>query len=118
MSKKVVRGDIFYANLKKVLGSEQQGYRPVLIIQNNVGNRYSSTTIIVPFTGKVDEKADVPTHCILENITGLEIPSMVLSEQIMTVDKSRLRRYVGRVEKEDMIRIDRSLKISIGLCSE
>ncbi|MHB8130003.1 MAG: type II toxin-antitoxin system PemK/MazF family toxin [Mobilitalea sp.] len=116
MRTKVVRGDIFYANLQRGLGSEQQGYRPVVIIQNNIGNRHSSTTIIVPITGQVEKKAYVPTHCVLEKIDGLEVPSMVLLEQIMTVDKSRLRRYVGRVEKEDMIRIESALKISIGLC--
>ena len=83
----IMRGDIFYANLNCGVGSEQRGYRPVLIIQNNVGNKFSPTVIVAVITGKIHYKARMPTHHILESTSVLAIPSMVLLEQIITIDK-------------------------------
>jgi len=111
----IVRGDIFYANLNHGIGSEQSGYRPVLIIQNNMGNRFSPTVIVAAITGKIHFKARVPTHCILGFSHELTIPSMVLLEQIITIDKRRLKRYIGRISEEDISLIDKALSISVGL---
>ncbi len=111
----IVRGDIFYANLNNRIGAEQSGYRPVLIIQNNIGNRFSPTVIVAAITGKIHYKASLPTHFVLDFSPELSIPSMVLLEQIITIDKKRLKRYVGRISEEEIPLIDKALSISIGL---
>ena len=115
MSDCVMRGDIFYANLNHGIGSEQRGYRPVLIIQNNIGNKFSPTVIVAVITGKVHYKARLPTHCLLNSSPGLSVPSMVLLEQIITIDKRRLKRYVGRISEEEITSINKALSISVGL---
>ena len=111
----IVRGDIFYANLYHGIGSEQSGYRPVLIIQNNMGNRFSPTVIVAAITGKIHYKARLPTHCILDFSSELSLPSMVLLEQIITIDKRRLKRYIGRISEREISLIDKALTISVGL---
>ncbi len=111
----IMRGDIFYANLNCGVGSEQRGYRPVLIIQNNVGNKFSPTVIVAVITGKIHYKARMPTHHILESTSVLAIPSMVLLEQIITIDKGRLKRYVGRINEKEISTINKALSISVGL---
>lgn len=111
----IVRGDIFYANLNHGIGSEQSGYRPVLIIQNNMGNRFSPTVIVAAITGKTHYKARLPTHCILDLPSELSIPSMVLLEQIITIDKRRLKRYVGKISEKEIYPINKALSISVGL---
>jgi Growth inhibitor len=113
----IVRGDIFYANLKHGIGSEQRGYRPVLVIQNNIGNRFSPTVIVALITGKNHYKASLPTHFLLKSPCVLSAPSIVLLEQIITIDKKRLKRYVGRVSEHEISCINKALKISIGLKS-
>jgi len=90
------RGDIYYADLNPVVGSEQGGIRPVLILQNDIGNRYSTTTIVSPLTARLD-KPCLPTHVMIPVSVGLAEPSVVLLEQIKTIDKSRSLEYVGHV---------------------
>lgn len=114
----IQRGDIFYADLNPVIGSEQGGIRPVLILQNNTGNHFSPTVIAAAITSRKD-KANLPTHILLQNIPGLLPVSMLLLEQIRTVDHRRLRGYIGQLGKEKMKEIDVALAISVGLhCQE
>lgn len=114
MKEPIMRGDIFYANLHKGIGSEQNGYRPVVVIQNNMGNRFSSTVIVVALTSKLDSKPVLPTHYKLDN-SRLIHSSIVMAEQIATIDKARLDRYIGHLNMEEMQQIDKALAISIGL---
>ena len=107
------RGDIYYANLSPVIGSEQGGHRPIIILQNNKGNLYSKTTIAAAITGELD-KAHLPTHIIF-TADGMKKKSMVLLEHIRTIDKSRLGNYIGTVDDKTMKRIDRAIVISFGL---
>ncbi|MCI8792308.1 MAG: type II toxin-antitoxin system PemK/MazF family toxin [Eubacterium sp.] len=109
------RGDIFHANLNPVMGSEQGGIRPVLIIQNDVGNYYSPTVIVAAMSGKTERKADLPTHCKVEAYAGLKEESLVLLEQLRTIDKRRLNDYVGRLDQKDMEQVDRCLAVSLDL---
>lgn len=111
----VKRGDIFYAELNPVVGSEQGGTRPVLIVQNDIGNEYSPTTIIAAITSQL-EKAKLPTHVELaKEICGLEKNSVVLLEQVRTIDKRRLKGKVASLDQELMKRINEALVISLGL---
>lgn len=109
------RGDVYYADLSPVVGSEQGGVRPVVILQNNVGNRHSPTVIAAAITGRTD-KVRLPTHVELGNaIPGLYKGSIILLEQIRTIDKLRLREHIGSLGAEAMERIDQALGISVGL---
>ena len=111
----IKRGDIFYADLSPVIGSEQGGIRPVLIIQNDVGNRHSPTVICAAITSRMN-KAKLPTHIELDaNKYQIVKNSVVLLEQIRTIDKQRLKDYVCHLDKEIMSRIDEALKISFSL---
>ena len=112
---KILRGDIFYADLGRGIGSEQKGYRPVLIIQNNVGNKYSPTVIVASITSKVGVKAKLPTHYFVNTESGLEAPSVVLLEQIRTIDKKRLDSYIGHLSKNHIDGIDKALAVSVGI---
>ena len=113
----VKRGDIFYADLSPVIGSEQGGVRPVLVIQNDIGNKYSPTIIIAAITSQIN-KAKLPTHVeITGQEYGLPKDSVVLLEQIRTIDKKRLREKIGRFDEEMMLYVDDALKISVGLVS-
>lgn len=107
------RGEIYYADLNPVIGSEQGGVRPVVIIQNDVGNKYSSTTIVAAITSK-KEKTEMPTHVNIE-ADGLSRKSTVLLEQIRTIDKSRLRDYIALLDRKVMGYIDKALVISFGI---
>ena len=98
--REIRRGDIYYADLSPVVGSEQGGIRPVLVIQNNTGNAYSPTVIVAAVTSK--PKTKLPTHVILRDRKGLEKNSVVLLEQVRTIDKSRLREYVGILDRQQM----------------
>ena len=109
------RGDVYYADLSPVVGSEQGGVRPVVILQNNVGNRHSPTVIAAAITGRID-KARLPTHVELGNaIPGLYRDSIILLEQIRTIDKARLRELIGSLGAEAMERINQALGVSVGL---
>lgn len=111
--KEIKRNDIYYAELNPVVGSEQGGLRPVLILQNDTGNKYSPTTIVAAITSR-QSKSKLPTHV---NITadGLAKDSVVLLEQIRTIDKSRLTEYVGRLHNQTMETVDRAIVISFGI---
>ena len=124
----VHRGEVFYADLSPVVGSEQGGVRPVLIIQNDIGNRHSPTVIAAAITSRLD-KARLPTHIniraadtrlpthigVRANRCGLAKDSIVLTEQIRTLDKRRLRERAGRIPEDDMRRVDEALGVSMGL---
>ena len=111
----VKRGDIFYADLSPVVGSEQGGVRPVLIVQNDVGNKYSPTVIAAAITGQIN-KAKLPTHIeISAEKYGLMKDSVVLLEQIRTIDKRRLKERMGRLDGEIMKHVDEALFVSFGL---
>ncbi|ABR50224.1 transcriptional modulator of MazE/toxin, MazF [Alkaliphilus metalliredigens QYMF] len=111
----VKRGDIYYADLSPVIGSEQGGVRPVLIIQNDIGNRYSPTVIVAAITSQIN-KAKLPTHIeITASDYGLPKDSVVLLEQIRTIDKRRLEEKVGHFDEEMMIKVNEALLISCGL---
>ncbi len=112
----VKRGDIYYADLSPVIGSEQGGVRPVLVIQNDVGNKYSPTVIVAAITSQIN-KAKMPTHIELSGDDyGLSKDSVILLEQIRTIDKKRLKEKTGHVDEELLSTISQALKISIGLC--
>lgn len=111
----IKRGYIFYADLSPVVGSEQGGIRPVLIIQNNIGNRYSPTVIAAAITSQID-KAKLPTHVeISPAVSKLEKNSVILLEQIRTIDKQRLQKKVAELNGDVMVEINEALKISLGL---
>ena len=111
----VKRGEIYYADLSPVVGSEQGGVRPVLIVQNDVGNRYSPTVIAAAITSQRD-KAKLPTHIeVSAGSCGLQKDSTVLLEQVRTLDKRRLRERMGELPQETMESIDTALSISFGL---
>lgn len=109
------RGDIFYADLSPVVGSEQGGVRPVLVIQNDIGNQYSPTTIVAAITSQIS-KAKLPTHIeVKSEPNGLEKDSVILLEQIRTIDKSRLLEKVTSLDGEIMKKVKKGLDISLGL---
>ena len=112
----VKRGDMFYADLSPVIGSEQGGVRPVLIIQNDMGNKHSPTVIAAAITSQTG-KAKLPTHIEIEpEQSGLKAESVVLTEQIRTIDKSRLKEKIGHIDDEKIIsRINSALGVSFGL---
>ncbi len=115
MKQTYLRGDMYYADLGEGIGSEQKGSRPVLIIQNNLGNKYSPTVITAAISGKGGVKAKLPTHYYLDAVRGLKTPSVVLLEQIRTLDKRRLDKYIGRLPDKHIKGINRALAISVGL---
>ncbi|MGL5716576.1 MAG: type II toxin-antitoxin system PemK/MazF family toxin [Paraclostridium sp.] len=111
----IKRGDLFYADLSPVVGSEQGGVRPVLIIQNDIGNKHSPTVIVAAITSQIN-KAKLPTHIeISANEYGLNKDSVILLEQIRTIDKKRLREKIGCLDENMMAKVNGSLQISLGL---
>lgn len=111
----VKRGDVFYADLSPVVGSEQGGVRPVLVIQNDIGNKYSPTVIIAAVTSQIN-KAKLPTHIeISGDEYGLNKDSVILAEQVRTIDKKRLKEKIGHLDEELMTRVNEALEISFGL---
>ncbi len=111
----VRRGEVYYADLSPVIGSEQGGIRPVLVVQNDIGNRYSPTTIVAAITSQID-KAKLPTHIELSaDEYRLEKNSVILLEQIRTIDKRRLREHITLLSQEVMNKVDEALSISLGL---
>jgi len=111
----VKRGDVYYADLSPVVGSEQGGVRPVLVVQNDIGNRYSPTVVVSAITSQIN-KAKLPTHIEISS-EDFKLPkdSVVLLEQIRTIDKKRLKEKIGRFDKGLMSEVDDCLKISLGL---
>lgn len=114
MEPQVRRGDIFYADLGHTVGSEQRGTRPVLIIQNDIGNRHSPTVIVAALTSKVNKRR-LPTHVEVNVDCGLKEKSLIMFEQITTIDRQRLRDYVGTVGDATIAEINTAIKISLGL---
>ncbi|WP_261806583.1 type II toxin-antitoxin system PemK/MazF family toxin [Lapidilactobacillus luobeiensis] len=115
MEQEVMRGDIFFADLSPVIGSEQGGSRPVLIIQNDTGNHFSPTVIVAAITAKIS-KPRMPTHVgLTPDPDGVERDSVVLLEQVRTIDKQRLQQRVSHLSVERMLTVDQALAISLGL---
>ena len=115
MDRTIKRGDIFYAELNPVVGSEQGGIRPVLIISNDIGNSHSPTVIIAAITGRTQTKAKLPTHTEVKDIEGLDRDSIILLEQIRTIDKQRLKNHMGTMPDNIMARVDKALAISLAM---
>ena len=113
----IKRGDLFYAALDETyVGSEQTGVRPVVIIQNDIGNEYSPTVIIAPITSKVNSKSIIPTHVFIKGYKNrLKQNSLILTEQVRAIDKSRLKYYIGTLDLGELRRVDKSLIISLGI---
>ena len=111
----IKRGDIYYADLAPVVGCEQGGIRPVVVIQNNIGNRYSPTVIVAAITSRLG-KHRLPTHIMIgNNFPGLHRDSMILMEQVRTIDRSRLLEYIGSLDSAQLMRMNRAIVISLGL---
>ena len=108
------RGAVYYADLDPVIGHEQGGIRPVLIIQNDTGNYHSPTIIVIAVTRRTFKKPKQPTHVVLDDAQGLA-PSLFMSEVIRTIDKRRVQSYVGRLTREQMKRVNAALLVSVGL---
>jgi len=115
MERKIKRGDIYYANLNPVIGSEQGGTRPVLIVSNDIGNKHSPTVIIAPITSRIHTKAKMPTHISIKDFDRLEKNSIILLEQIRTIDKQRLNSYIGWIGDNQIEAINHALVISLQL---
>jgi len=113
MTQQIKRGDIYFANLNPVVGSEQGDMRPCLIVQNNIGNKHSPTVIVVPLTSS--KKAFLPTHVRIIRKGGLLFDSIALTEQVRTIDRTRLDRYLGRIGVGEQIAVDGALAVSVGL---
>ena len=119
----VKRGDIFYADLSPVIGSEQGGIRPVLIVQNDVGNKYSPTVIaaaITSKTGKTKLPTHIDVHCSAESVEdyGLARDSVILLEQVRTIDKRRLKEHIGHLDDLTMLKVNTAISVSFGLTAE
>ena len=110
-----LRGDIYYADMESHIGSEQGGKRPVVVLQNNIGNRHSPTLIVATVTTRTEKKKNQPTHVLVDSNPAFEEPSMILLEQIFTIDKFRIERFMGYASKAEMLRIDMALLVSLAL---
>ena len=116
LERKVRRGDIYYADLEVGVGSEQHGFRPVLVIQNNIGNMFSPTTIVAALTSKVIKKDRLPTHVELGDRFGLPQDSFVMMEQLFTLDKQRLGEYIGTISDEPTLTaLEKAIVVSLEL---
>ena len=109
----IKRGELYYADLSPVIGSEQGGVRPVLVVQNDIGNKYSPTVIVAAITSQIN-KAKIPTHIEIGTHFGLTKDSVLLLEQIRTLDKKRLKEKIGELDQEYMGRVNTALLISLG----
>lgn len=112
-TKPIYRGEIYYADLRGAEGSEQDGIRPAIVIQNNLGNKHSPTTIVCAVTGR--PKKPLPTHTEIGSAVGLTKDSFALLEQLRTIDHRRIGRYIGRLDESTMVEIDKALAVSVGL---
>lgn len=112
----IKRGNIYIADLEPIVGSEQSGIRPVLIIQNDIGNKYSPTVLVAPITSKHHKK--LPTHILINDVNNLRRDSMILLEQTRVLDKSRLKNYIGQLTDEQMKEVEKAISISFGLSTK
>ncbi|MBO7218970.1 MAG: type II toxin-antitoxin system PemK/MazF family toxin [Clostridia bacterium] len=113
MVEDIKRGELYYADLSPVVGSEQGGVRPVLVVQNDIGNKYSPTVIVAAITSQIN-KAKIPTHIELGTTFGLSKDSVLLLEQIRTLDKQRLKEKIGVLSDDYMVKVNSALLISLG----
>ena len=113
MMKKIVRGAMFYADLDPIVGSEQRGIRPVLIIQNDLGNKHSPTVLVAPISTKKEKI--LPTHILIKQFDKLRHDSIVMLEQVRVLDKSRFKGYMGMLVDEQMEEVENAISISFGL---
>lgn len=113
----IKRGEIYLADLSPTIGSEQGGRRPVLVLQNNIGNYYSPTTIVASITSNIRYKRVLPTHVLIEARDKLDNDSLILLEQVRTIDKRRLIRRLGNLKSDELKKVDICLGISIGVWS-
>ena len=111
----IKRGDIYYAELNPVIGSEQGGCRPVLLVQNDIGNHFGPTLIVAPVSSRYWKKSKQPTHTLIEGIQNLSSPSVVLTEQLLTIDKVRVMKYLGKVPEDQMQNVNKAVMVSLGL---
>lgn len=109
------RGDIYYADLNPVCGSEQGGKRPVVVIQNNMGNIHSPTLIVAAITTRVDKRRKFPAHYAVKDNSAFEEPSTIMLEQIRTIDKKRVLGYLGKIDAKEMMGVDKVLMLSLAL---
>ena len=109
------RGEIYFADLDPHYGSEQGGKRPVIVIQNNTGNKFAPTVIVAAITSKVSKKPNQPTHVLIEQNPAFSRPSVVLLEQIFTIDKERIQRFLGQTTPDEMYQINEALMNSLDL---
>ena len=112
---KYLRGDIYYADMEPHIGSEQGGSRPVVVLQNDVGNRYAPTLIVATVTSRTEKKRYQPTHVLIAHNTAFEKPSVVQLEQIFTIDKSRIQHFLGRLTQNEMQEIEKGVVSSLAL---
>lgn len=111
--KRVMKGNIYYANLDPVIGSEQGGNRPVLVVSNNIGNNYSPTIIVAPITSIDNNKSNLPTHVEIRKI--LKKDSIILLEQLKTIDKTRLTEFKGRIDRKTELQVDKALIVALDI---
>ena len=109
MTDDIKKGDIYYASLNPIIGSEQSGNRPVVVVQNNIGNKYSPTVLIAPITSKVNSKPNLPTHVIIKKNGKITHDSIILIEQIRVIDKQRLQEYLCKIEPEKIDEINKAM---------
>nr|WP_330387235.1 type II toxin-antitoxin system PemK/MazF family toxin [Butyrivibrio sp. INlla16] len=110
------RGDIYLADLGEGIGSEQHGVRPVLVVQNNIGNKYSPTVTVLPITTKIHKSRGLPTHVMIDHMGGLDEKSSIMAEQISTIDKTKLFTYIGTIPEDAMKKdINEAIRIQLGL---
>lgn len=112
---KYLRGDIYFADMEPHIGSEQGGTRPVVVLQNDVGNRYAPTLIVATVTSRTEKKKHQPTHVLIDHNTAFEKPSVVQLEQIFTIDKSRVQRFLGQLTQPEMYQIEEAISSSLNL---
>lgn len=109
------RGDIYFVDLGTNIGSEQGGCRPVLLVQNDIGNHFGPTLIVAPVSSRYWKKSKQPTHTLIEGIQNLSSPSVVLTEQLLTIDKVRVMKYLGKVPEDQMQNVNKAVMVSLGL---
>lgn len=109
------RGDIYLVDLGTNIGSEQGGCRPVLLVQNDIGNHFGPTLIVAPVSSRYWKKSKQPTHTLIEGIQNLSSPSVVFTEQLLTIDKVRVMKYLGKVPEDQMQNVNKAVMVSLGL---
>ena len=115
---KIKRNEIYLADFGNTLGSEENGIRPVLIVQNDIGNEHSSTTIVLPFTSKIERGENMPTHINIRAFGNLKYNSVILAEQIRIIDKKRLIHYIDKLPNEYLKKVNIAMKIAVGIGDE